>query len=121
MIDINDPTECDCGRPKFAGNESCSHCAFLDGTGWNEARIIAALRVYSWLTLKEIGAMLDRNADAMQRPVHDLYKSGRLRRQWRESEGTEGAIKGRYGGMIPAVHGAVGSWEYALVSTRRPA
>jgi hypothetical protein len=119
--DIHDPTECECGRPKFAGNEACSRCLVLDGKCWSETRIISTLRIKGWLTLNEIGAMLGCTGNAMQRPVHRLYLSGRLIRQMRELDAVPHIGRGRYGGSHPMAACCAGAWEYALSMKRRAA
>jgi hypothetical protein len=119
--DIHDPTECECGRPKFAGNEACSSCASLDGSCWSEARIISTLRIGAWMTLREMGAMINSTGNALQRPVAALFDSGRLIRQWRESDTVEAIGRGRYGGRHRMALGGGGSWEYSLARTKRRA
>lgn len=117
-LDIHDPTECDCGRPKFAGNESCSHCRYLDGAVYSDSQIIAALRQVGWLTLTEMGSMVSCLPNALQRPVTRLLESGRVRRQWRENDAREATGRSRNGGRQRMNVGAGGAWEYSLVSRR---
>lgn len=114
----SDPVECDCGRPKQIGAECCSRCLHLDGRKLVETRIIGTLRLHSWLTLAEMGAVAGCHPSALQRHAQALVESGRLIRQLREDDAKDCVGRGRYGGMVKMKTGASSSWEYAL-SMRR--
>lgn len=114
-------TECDCGRPKFGGNEACSRCQMLDGRIYGEARIIGALRQSGWLTLAELGAETGASGGAMFVTVQRLLNAGRLKRQWRELGGRESSARCRYGGRIRSSVGNCGAWEYSLAMPKRRA
>jgi hypothetical protein len=119
--DYTDPCECDCGRPKFGGAESCSHCADLDGKTLAEACVVAAMRsVGGWLTANELGGILKRNPGTVWRTIDDLNRRGRVARQWREIEGKLATQRCRYGtGTRAQVSGGGGCWEYSLAQKGR--
>ena len=114
-------TECECGRPKFGGHEACSRCTMLDGRIYGEARIIGALRQSGWLTLAELGAETGASGGAMYLTVQRLLNAGRLKRQWRDIEGSTKRIRNRYGGTALASVGNTGAWEYSLAMPKRRA
>lgn len=116
-----DNTECDCGRPKFGGAECCSHCREMDGTTYAESCVIGLLRVHSWCTLSELGAMIGIGPDAVYKPMSRLFKAGRVRRQWRERDPVEITARNRYGGRQRMTSGAKRAWEYALTLPKRRA
>jgi hypothetical protein len=122
VVDINDPTECECGRPKFAGNECCSRCAFLDGERDIDAQVIALLRTTSsWLSENEMRPLLGRKS-ALWRVLKDMMDSGRIVQQWRETDEVDVMIRCRYGhGPRPGKRRNAGCWEYSLAQKRRAA
>ena len=119
----NDQVECDCGRNKQIGAESCSRCEFLDGRRSNEAAIIALLRTTStWLSAQDIGSMLGRDPHALWRLLDEMVKSGRLCQEKREGDAIPTTGRCRYGGrQRRMIAGTAPAWVYSLATKRRAA
>jgi hypothetical protein len=114
---IHDPRECDCGRPKFPGNEACKRCTDLDGRDVCEASIIAAMRsAGGWVSARELADHIGRHYGTTYRIMDDLVERGRMVRQQRELDGN-GHLTGRQWGRA----GCGWCWEYSLAQKRRVA
>lgn len=122
-LEIEDKTECECGRPKNINSVSCRRCRFLDGDGPRQAAIISALRDSNGLSIAELCTALGRDSNdpsngrrGVTMACVSLMKQGRLRRHWRESESAE-LVVSRFGMSVKKLtvsSGGAGHWVYVL-------
>lgn len=111
----NAKRECECGRPKSAGAQSCERCAFLDGSFPRQVAVIEVLRLHpGGLSVGEIaGGKQDDNPSAYRATVRTLLvmlACGRVRRYWRENPRIEREYEARGWGS----YGSDGCWVYVL-------
>lgn len=80
---------CDCGQVKYAGDECCPKCVYLDGETDRkrmEPFIISVLRVEEELTIAEIQDRVGHSHRHTLRALQRLLEAGRVRRWWQEFE-----------------------------------
>jgi hypothetical protein len=93
MSDERKTKECECGQPKSYGSVACLRCIYLDGAHPKQAAVIYALRGTDGLSLIELCELVDGHVSnsvrtGMQRTMTRLAKAGRVRRYWREDDGS---------------------------------
>ncbi|UCC74935.1 MAG: hypothetical protein JSV86_10415 [Gemmatimonadota bacterium] len=72
---------CECGRSKQLQAAACDRCAFLDGTGEGEAKIIAVLRQLGGVAdMYQIAAGAGTTLRSVQRNIAKLKRGGRVYR-----------------------------------------
>lgn len=85
--------ECECGNAKSYGSVACLRCIYLDGKRSKQSDVIHALRGTDGLSLTEICDLVNGGSSAgarigMKRTMGSLIRAGRVRRYWREDDGS---------------------------------
>lgn len=86
--------ECECGNAKSYGSIACLRCIYLDGKRSKQADVIFALRGTDGLSLAELCTLVGGSSSrgvrvGMKRTMGSLMRAGRVRRYWREDDGSD--------------------------------